>query len=84
MPANVAMECPNSRVVSNEADEDPTERRKSKGISAWRIGEANRGDTRLVEPIALAEDPKDMAMKVEPMSWHQHQPVAPSPHITHG
>lgn len=84
MPSNVAMECPKSRVVSNEANEDPTERRKSKGIPARRIGKTNRGDTRLVVPIALAEDPKDMTMKMEPMSWHQHHLAAPGPNVTHG
>ena len=78
MPSNVAMERPKSRVVSNEADEDPTVPRQSKGISARGIGEGERGDTCLVHPLALAKDPKDVTMKMEPISQHQHQLAEPS------
>lgn len=83
MPHNVAVECPNSRVVSNKADEAPTVSRDSKGISAWGIGEGDRGDTRQEKPVTLAKDPKDMTMKMEPMS-HQHQLVEPNTTMTHG
>jgi hypothetical protein len=67
------MERPKSRVVSNEANEDPTVPRQSKGISARGIGENERGNARLVQPLAFAEDPKDVTMKVESMLRHQHQ-----------
>lgn len=84
MPSNVAMERPKSRVISNEADEDPTVPRQSKGISARGIGESERGDAWLVQPLAFAEDPKDVTMEVEPISWDQHQLAEPNTNWTHG
>ena len=71
VPSNVAVECPDSRVVSDETDASPTVSRESKCVSARGIGERNVGDIGLVIPIALAEDPKVMAMKMEPISQHQ-------------
>ena len=72
------MERPKPRVVSNEADDAKTESRDSKGISARGIGESERGGTRYIIPLTLAKDPKDMTMKMEPMSRHQHQLAEPN------
>lgn len=84
MPSNVAMERPKSRVVGNKTDEDPAEARESEGISARGVRERDIGDTWLVEPITLAQDPKDVTVKMEPMSSHQCQLAESNSTVAYG